>query len=388
MEDNKHLKELLESDEKMERTELAPGLTVEEIRALFFDKATLREPPYKVYQLNQEGHRYYYRFEDGEPVLYPSVTTLIAQTMPTNYGLLEWIKANGQNADTLRDLAAAYGTFMHAQFERLIIGRRYDFAEVPALLREYMDRENLPESFYFESMKKIKKDVLAFAQFLFDWKVRPLAIEIGLVHPEYHYAGCIDMPCIMTDPKTGEEFTAIVDFKSGRKGFYEDHEIQLHLYKPMWEVNFPEFPVSRVFNFSPKDWRKAPSYNLKDQTGSKNAEKIPHLLALAAIEDEKRDNILTVVHGELNLDTMNIGDCYAELSLAKLIQGDFAKPEEAEKPAKTPRKSTKSEKTGDLSSEPKKARKTKKTAKLNEAEIEAASADLFEEVQQLKEERK
>lgn len=351
------------------KRELAPGLTIEEIKALFFDSSALREPPYKVYQLNQDGHRYYYRHEDGEPILYPSVTTLLAQTMPTNYGLLEWIKANGQNADTLRDLAASYGTFMHMQFERLIINRRYDFAEVPALLQEYIERENLPASFYFESMKKIKKDVLAFAQFLSDWKVRPLAIEIGLVHPEYHYAGCIDMPCVMTDPKTGEEFTAIVDFKSGRKGFYEDHEIQLHLYRMMWEVNFPDFPVSRVFNFSPKDWRKAPSYNLKDQTGSKNAEKIPYLLALAKIENEKRDNILTVVHGELDLDAMNIGDCFLEISLAKLIQGDFSKEETepASKAVKTPRKSKKTAEPGDLSSGTEKAVKTKKREKLPEA---------------------
>ena len=49
-------------------TEVAPGMTVEEIRAVYFNADALREPAYRVYQLNSDGHRYYYRFnEAGEP---------------------------------------------------------------------------------------------------------------------------------------------------------------------------------------------------------------------------------------------------------------------------------------------------------------------------------
>lgn len=300
-------------------TEIVPGMTVEEIRALFFDRQALIEPGYKVFQLNSEGHRYYYRFEDGEPVFYPSVTTLISQTMPTSPFLIEWMLENGKDgAIEKRDLAAAYGTFMHAQFEKLIISRTYDFDSVPEVLSEYMERNNLPEKFYFESLSKIRKDVLAFAQFVQDYKVRPLAVEIGLVSAN-GYAGCIDLPCVMTDPKTGEEFAAIVDFKSGRKGFWEDHEIQLHLYKDMWNENFPDKPISRVFNFSPKDWRKGPTYNLKEQTDSKSAGKIPHLLAIAAIEDRKRDKEFTVVQGTLDLDG-NLADNVLVLSLSELVK--------------------------------------------------------------------
>lgn len=308
--------------EKSEKAiEIVPGMTMEEIRALYFDSTALVEPAYRIYQLNSEGHRYYYRFEDGEPVFYPSVTTLLAQTMPTSPFLIEWMLDNGkEGAIEKRDLAAAYGTFMHAQFERLIINRSYDFDAVPEALQDYMKQNNLPDKFFFENVNKIRKDVLAFVQFVRDWKVQPLAIEIGLVHPEHRYAGCVDMPCVMTDPKTGEIFTAIVDFKSGRKGFFEEHEIQLHLYKEMWNANFPDKPVQRVFNFSPKDWRKAPSYNLKDQTESKNAAKVPFILGLAAIEDEKRDKVFTVVRGVLNLDEGDLSDNVLSLTLAELIK--------------------------------------------------------------------
>lgn len=308
--------------EKRETGEIFPNMSVEEIKALYFDKDALKEPPYRVYQLNTNGYRYYYRFnEDGEPIFYPSVTTMLSAVMPTSPYLIEWMMKNGkEGAEEKRDMAAMYGTFMHSQFESVIINRRYDFDDAPEQLRQYLDRDNLPDKVFNDWLVKIRKDVLAFAQFVKDYNVRPLAVEIGLVHPKYNYAGCVDMPCIMKDPKTNEDFRAIVDFKSGRKGFYEEHELQLALYTMMWNVNFPDVKIDRFFNFSPKDWRSTPSYNLKEQTKSKNIEKIPHLLALAAIEDEKRDNTITVVKGVLDLDNGNFEDNILELSLSELIK--------------------------------------------------------------------
>lgn len=323
----------------MNSNEIFPGMTVEEIKALFFNADALKEPAYRVYQLNSDGHRYYYRFnEKGEPEFYPSVTTLLKQVMPTPPQLLDWMIQNGKEGATeKRDLAASYGTFMHGQFETLIINRRYDFDDVPNVLLEYMEQNNLPDKVFSEWAIKIRKDVLAFAQFVRDYNIKPLAVEIGLVHPEYHYAGCIDMPCIMTDPKSGETFPAIVDFKSGRKGFFEEHELQLHLYRDMWNVNYPDAPITRLFNFAPKDWRGSkPTYKLQEQTDSVNAKKLPHLLQLAAIEDEKRDNTLTVVRGQLDLDNGKIADNILELSLGELIKTKKDKKDTPEKAAVAP----------------------------------------------------
>lgn len=367
------------ADNESKEMEIFPGMTVEEIRSLYFDKTALREPAYRVFQLNSDGHRYYYRFNDaGEPEFYPSVTTLLKQVMPTPPALLDWMIANGKDGSVeKRDLAAAYGTFMHIQFETLIINRRYDFDNVPAVLLDYMERENLPEKVFSEWCVKIRKDVLAFAQFARDYNVVPMAVEIGLVHPEFHYAGCVDLPCIMTEPKTGKKFTAIVDFKSGRKGFYEEHELQLHLYREMWNVNYPDVPVERVFNFSPKDWRgPKPTYNLKDQTESVNAKKLPYLLALATIEDEKRDNTMTIVRGVLDLDNGKIADNILSLSLAELIKTkatEKAAPEQAgnapesEQAPEAPKKAvnrTKSAGKGNTPTEPEKAVKTGNDEKL------------------------
>ena len=210
---------------------------------------------------------------------------------------------------------------MHAAFEELLINRAYDLDGLKGKLKEYIEVYRLPDDFIYYA-DDLKKDVLAFAQFVLDYDVRPLAVEIALVHPYYKYAGMIDCPCTMR-AKIGsnDRINAIVDFKSGRKGFYEESEIQLGMYRDMWNVNFEQFPVTRIFNFSPKDWRKKPSYNLKEQTESPNIRKIPYLLEIAAIEDEKRDNTFTAVNGMVVLDDApDLSQNVISLSLAELIK--------------------------------------------------------------------
>lgn len=313
--------------------EIIPGMTVEEMTAMFFDEKTLIEPPYKVWQLNSKGHRYYYRYDDaGNPEFFPSVTTILSQTLPKAPHLINWIANKGiEEAERYKGERAAYGTFMHAAFEELLINRAYDLDGLKGKLKEYIEVYRLPDDFIYYA-DDLKKDVLAFAQFVLDYDVRPLAVEIALVHPYYKYAGMIDCPCTMR-AKIGSDdrINAIVDFKSGRKGFYEESEIQLGMYRDMWNVNFEQFPVTRIFNFSPKDWRKKPSYNLKEQTESPNIRKIPYLLEIAAIEDEKRDNTFTAVNGMVVLDdNPDLSQNVISLSLAELIKTKA--PAEKKKP--------------------------------------------------------
>lgn len=303
-------------------TELLPGMTTEEMGAMFFNDA-LKEPLYKVYQLNSKGHRYYYRFnDDNKPEFYPSVTTILSQTMPTPPHLVQWIADKGmKQAEAYKQERAYYGTFMHAAFEKLLIERVYDLDALKVDLLQYMEYNKLPGEF-INYADDLKKDVLAFAQFVIDYDVQPLAIEIALVHPLQGYAGMIDLPCTMKDPKNPtKRINAIVDFKSGKKGFYEEHEIQLHLYKELWNFNYPDTQITKVFNFSPKDWRKAPTYNLKDQTEAESARKIPHLLALAALEDDNKDNVFTSVSGiiQLDADKASLKDNVTALTLAEIV---------------------------------------------------------------------
>ncbi len=317
--------------------EIIPDMTVEEMTAMFFDEKTLIEPPYKVWQLNSKGHRYYYRYDDaGNPEFFPSVTTILSQTLPKAPHLIQWIANKGiEEAERYKGERAAYGTFMHAAFEELLINRAYDLDGLKGKLKEYIEVYRLPDDFIYYA-DDLKKDVLAFAQFVLDYDVRPLAVEIALIHPYYKYAGMIDCPCTMR-AKIGSDdrINAIVDFKSGRKGFYEESEIQLGMYRDMWNVNFEQFPVTRIFNFSPKDWRKRPSYNLKEQTDSPNIRKIPYLLEIAAIEDEKRDNTFTTVSGEISLDNEpDLTNNIVSLTLAELVKSKAPAEKKKPKPEK------------------------------------------------------
>jgi hypothetical protein len=79
-----------------------------------------------------------------------------------------------------------------------------------------------------------------------------------------------------------------------------------------------------LFNFAPKDWRKKPSYHLKEQTNSENARKIPALLELAAIEDEKRENTFTSTFGNIDLSA-GLEQNVVSLSLAELIKSKCKK---------------------------------------------------------------
>lgn len=371
----------VQPEEQTGAFEIVPGMTVEEMKSMFFDADALIEPPYKVWQLNSKGHRYYYRYdENGEPEFYPSVTTMLSQTLRQSPFLIEWIAKTGlEEAERYKGERAAYGTFMHAQFEELLIARAYDLDGLKGRLQMYIESERLPSDFIYYA-DDLKKDVLAFAQFVLDYDVRPLAVEIALVHPYHKYAGMIDCPCTMLEKIGGKNrINAIVDFKSGRKGFYEEAEIQLGFYRDLWNVNFEQYPVTRIFNFSPKDWRKRPSYNLKEQTNSPNIKKIPALLEIAAIEDEKKDNTFTAVNGMVMLDDApDLTNNVISLTLSELIKAKAPKDKtpdeqtdaaEEVKAKKTTRKTKAKEKPTEAENKPATGRKrvaTGKSAKANE----------------------
>lgn len=321
--------------------ELAPGLTSEEMQALFFNQDALVEAPEKIYRINTKGARYYYKFnEDQEPEFFVSVTTLIKQTTPTSEYLIKWIAEMGyEEAKQYAAERASYGTFMHKEIAWLLINRSYDLDDLKPRLKQYIEEEQLAsDSIYWED--DLKQDLLAFAQFMIDHNVKPIAIEIVLSHPSDGYAGAVDLVCIMDDEEKGffgeiyksgprkdepketkriKNIVAMIDFKSGRKGFFEDAEIQLGAYKEMWQIHFPSKPIEKIFNWSPKNWRSKPSFNLKDQTGSKNLQKLPHLIELAKIEDGKRDKSVVLSSGVIDIEK-GISDNYSTMQLSELVK--------------------------------------------------------------------
>lgn len=322
--------------------EIFSGVTVESLLPIFYNVNKLVKPPVPLYRLDSSGHRYYYRYlPDGVSLqFFTSVTTMIKNTLPTSPQLIRWMAEKGIEEGQAEAIDRAhYGTFLHAECAELLIFGGYNLDNLSEKLQQFLTKNNVPLDRVSKWTNELKKDILAFAQFVIDYNVEPLSIEVILYHPEDGYAGAIDLVCELNleekgffgevyasgekkgQPKESKRTVrvrAIVDLKSGRKGFYESHEIQLEAYRVMWNIHYPELPIDRVFNFSPKEWRTAPSYNFKDQSESKNLPKLKYLAELARIEDGKRDNKVVRISGVINLSERSLGTI-EELTFEELI---------------------------------------------------------------------
>ena len=337
----KSIKEVLSA----KPVEVAQGITVQKLNPQYFDIEKLKHQPEPIYRMDANGHRYYYRFdENGEPTFYTSVTTMIKNTLPTSSYLINWkVDKGADKAEEEMLERAAYGTLLHTLCGTLLMTGKFNLDCIPKKLEEFCMGEKItPKPGWIDDLKK---DVLAFAQFMIEKNVKPLAIEVILYHPTDGYAGALDLVLEMDEEQKGffgEKYlsgankgqpketkrtvriNAILDIKSGRKGFYESHELQLQAYKEMWGVHFPDIKIDRLYNWSPKDYRgSVPSYNLKDQTDSRNLVKLPNLVALAKIEDSKRSNTITVINGDIDL-TKGLDGIISELSFTELIKKNRA----------------------------------------------------------------
>ena len=313
-------------------TTLALGTTTEQMQALYFASTLLHEPNYRLWQLNSKGERFYYTYDsEGNPVFFPSVTTILHAVMPENKFLTEWKLSMGKDEAMAYTMERAnYGTFVHGQLASLMIARKYNLDSIRDEMGKFVEREKLHEGFIDAHEDEARADIIAFAKWMKDYDVRPYAVEVSLFSEAYGYAGMIDLVCNMREfsledelkakekadgdekklAKVKEKFSsridAIVDFKSGKKGFYDEYILQLSMYKDMWNENFPDHQIGRIFNIAPKDWRgtanKRPSYTFEEQTDKSIVSQIPVLLELFKLrqKDEKK---VVVMKGVIDLDS-------------------------------------------------------------------------------------
>lgn len=329
--------------------DLAPGATSTEVGAQWFDNNALREAPEKIFRLDRGGeleeHRYYYKFsENGEPQFYPSITTLLSQVIPSGTPLETWrgamaylqgtidlifskmFRQPGVMAQLYTQERAEYGTFMHGEFAELLISRTYSLDQVRQRLEIFATNHLLPPMF-MDYVGSLQKNLLSMAQFMIDYDVKPLAVEISLLN-EYDtenklsgYGTTLDLVSEMRFKGSSSRDICITDFKSG-KGFNEKNELQLHAQRDTWNKHFPEFKVDRVFNWRPKNWQRLPTYEFKEQTYSKSAPKLYFILGQALIEDSKIDNTLTICRGIIDLteSKKDIKDNFESYTLAELVK--------------------------------------------------------------------
>jgi hypothetical protein len=285
-------------------------MTVEVVPTEWFDSTAIRLPNYRVGRVNfGQGRSYIKIEEDGslaQPFkLYTSLTTSINQSMPTPVQLEDWKFQHGKKeADRLMRVAANYGTLMHMEIGKFIKEKCYDLDGVDAAIENYLS----DISFWDEDCKqwssKLKEDMLAFVQFFSDYEVVPLGLEYVLLSDKRGFGTPIDLVCLLTVDEKGEwgevyksgerkgqpketvkrvQKRAIINFKSGRKGFYETHGIQMECERLLWDENFPDTPIDIAMNWAPSDWKVNPGYKIKEWQNTTSQEEIDAILKLAEI---------------------------------------------------------------------------------------------------------
>lgn len=280
--------------------------------------------PCIVYRFTHNNNRFYYTLDEtGEPRMHISLTTLIRATVPKAEHLIKWIADMGyKESRQYMQERADYGSLMHIAFATLVKEGKYDFDKTEEICKEYADKEGY--MFKDEWVEDLNDDISGFMQFLIDYKVKPLALEMVLVSKS-GFGTLIDLVCEMTiqengfwgeiyksGPRKGEPketkqdkvVTALLNYKSGRKGVYEESEIQLEFEKRLFEENFPDIKIEKTYNYSPTEWRTEPGYKLTDQTDSVNKDKADHLLAIGQIELMKKIPVFKKITGAVKVGEM------------------------------------------------------------------------------------
>ncbi len=284
-------------------------LTIEQVIALYFDSDSIVAQPEPVYRFDSSKQKFYYTFNPitMRPEYFMAVTTLLAATLPTPAPIVEKMVELGKAGfDAYRNERSLYGTMMDIEFNKFLIAGTYDMEAIPDIVRTH-HQESGSRSDVKAWIDEFNTDITSFAQWIFDYNVKPLAIGIMLVSRQLQIGGQLDLVCEMNDvlytDKTPlaqrKRVRRIVDYKSGKSGFYDSHKLQLEGYKECWNENFSIYPIDGIANFAPKAWLKEPTYSFKDHTGDDMLQKLPHLIELARIDGMMPKRDVKIFTGQL-----------------------------------------------------------------------------------------
>jgi hypothetical protein len=303
------------------------AMSMEQVMALYFNDKAIRSQPRPVRRIDTPHGRYYASLNstNTEIVYVPSVTTIIKQTSQMPYHLLNWYVQHGwERAEQLKNESADYGTLMHITIANYLTSKRLNLGAIPLLIEQYVTQNKIQ---YDTSAwnQRLRQDILSFHTFAVEYRIEPIAIEMPLVSSRHGFGGAIDLVCEATFRvkgfhgevyKTGErkgqpketfaEQTAIVmiDFKSGRHGFYEEHEVQVDgFYRVLWNEHFPDLQVTRCFNWSPKEWTDEPGFRFTEQTGKSSMEEALLHLRKFKMRYAKAPYQVTEIEGTIELGT-------------------------------------------------------------------------------------
>lgn len=251
--------------------------------------------PY-IYRLTGKNGRFYFtRPNPNEDcIIYNSGTTLIGnyRDVSGEEALHKYkVRLINEGKDPAVVLAERqdYGTIMHVIYGDILCGANVPITSLAEYMTARADEIKIPATRIAEVVTKnereLQKDILSLIQWIKDYEVEALAVELMVRSEKHMVATPLDLICNLTMPvkgfwgevyasgaKKGQpkattkkvRMRGIVDFKSGKKGFWDKNVLQLLLSKELYTEYFGEEPEF-ICNFAPKDWKSNYTYLFADQ---------------------------------------------------------------------------------------------------------------------------
>jgi len=136
----------------------------------------------------------------------PGVTSIIKRTCPTPESLIKWIAGFPGGYQASRDhtdLMAAKGTIMHGVLADVVNGLVPEMGSPD--WHRYMEvklrKQRVDPKHHNEFEQFMRKSILSFLQWVEDYDVTIILMEIALVSETLGYAGQVDLFCEMNDKK-------------------------------------------------------------------------------------------------------------------------------------------------------------------------------------------
>lgn len=270
---------------------------IEQLEPLFlegeFQQQTALIRGQKMFRVEVGAGRHY-RLEDGRT--FKSLTTFLDAVLPQSKHLQGWREQKIEELGSVDKMwefvqaTADYGTALHIAMAEYCRNNGVVWADFDRWVFDYLTMMEMAADTLSAAQTEITKDFAAILQFFHDYEVRVIAVEIP-VWLDAGTATLIDLVCEMnakcyteaTPPEKRQRIRASGNLKSGKKGFHESHLFQLEGERRMWNETYGEIygEIQHVFNLSPKNWQKKPTYDFKLQTDTIEAQKIPEQFTLA-----------------------------------------------------------------------------------------------------------
>ena len=256
---------------------------IEQLSPLFlneeFERRSGRIAAQKVFRVDIGAGRHY-RNEGGQT--FKSITTFLSQTMPPNKFLQSWREQKIEELGTVDaayefvQATADYGTGLHIAVAEYCRHGFVNWTEFEGFAYDYFIGMGLKESTLNSAVRELIADFASMLAFIHQYEVTVLAVEIPVFSSD-GFATLVDLVVEMnvlnytekTPFEKRQRTQAIINLKSGKKGFFDSHIFQLIGERRAFNETYSKtcgFVIEEVYNLAPKDWRKEPDFKLARQT--------------------------------------------------------------------------------------------------------------------------